>query len=267
MIKNGYGYSFDIKASLQQLIDKAGNPKDKVVQQYLALIRESARDAGSSNKATQFMLDGFSSVLGDLAVNIDNDVDASTESQQQTDIDNVVAAFHSGVPDFSATFTSAVEHERGQYLYPTSMSLTFSQHTTVERQAEKLLIQQSTSYEFSTTKIKGLPGTTKGDTQSGNFIYESIYKAGDTKRILDMTGETVDNIWEEKSATEKIIDLAVINFHRQEPITSTKNDHHILQLFDEASAKAELKDKDSNQDLTRIIKMLNESKNTIFLKL
>lgn len=252
--QNVHGYSVDIKIQLQNLA------KEKVLEsdlflQYIDLINKAADDSGSSNSSKRFMLDAFESMFAGFF--------AADGSEQELIVDKnkgekLIAAFDSGMPDFTARFRSPVLHNPGFYSQAASMALNLEQITRVEQNGDDTLIKQESRYELFNHHFENFPKEYL-DELGGSYSYTIEREQGSISRILSMTNERVNNIWIEQDASKEKHTSQFVNDQLVDQDSYSYDDQR-LQEFAELLQKY-----NSNKQPAAIEKLLQLSKGKLFL--
>lgn len=246
------GYSVDITTALQGLV--ANNHIDRnVFQQYIDLINKAGDDSDTPNASKRFMLDAFESMFSGLltAKNkpSENDPDRAELS---------IAAFDSGLPDFNATFRSPVYHNPNFYEQTASMVLTLEQRTTVEKNGENLLIEQSSNYDFSSSHFEGFP-VEHLNYLGGNYTYATEHVTGSVNRFLSMTNDAVNNLWVEQEMSKEVSKTRFENYRVVDEDSYSYSDHNIQQFAEL------LKKYNGNNQQSSVEELLKSSKDKLFL--
>lgn len=248
------GYSVDIKSQLQNLAkEKVLEPE--LFQQYLDLINKAADDSDAPNASKRFMLDVFESMFAGFF--------APASAEQELDVDedraeSAVAAFDSGMPDFTASFRSPVQHNPGFYAQAASMVLNLEQETRVEKNGDNLLIKQESRYELINHHFEDFPKEYL-DELRGSYTYTTEREQGSVSRILSMTNERVNNMWIEQDASKEKITNQFVNYQLVDQESYAYEDSR-LQEFSELLQKY-----NGNNQHAAVEELLQSSKKKLFL--
>lgn len=191
------GYSVDITSELDRLVN--GQSTDtQILQQYIDLIRRAGDESKAPSESQRFMLDAFSGFFSATELSSAGESEAHAAVGEKT-----LAAFDSGLPDFTASFRSPVAHNRSNYSQVSAMVLTLEQQTRAEKHQDNVLIKQESRYELINNRFEPLPGLERPDLANGNYQYVTQRTEATTSRILSMTGDRVNNLWVEQDASNK----------------------------------------------------------------
>ncbi len=246
------GYQVDITTQLSRLADQA-SLEAGLLQAYLDLIAHAADKSSAPNASTRFMLDAFSSLF-------DGYLTLATEKAGLTLTQANLAAFDSGMPDFSASFRSPVYHNPGFYSQIAAMSLTMEQQTRREQTGENQLVKQQTGYQLSYSKFANIPNQAL-DMLGGFYTYIQERESAETNRILSMTGDRVNNLWVEQEADRETTRLRFENYKLVDKEAYSYGDR---QLEEYAEL---LKKLNANNQHSAVHELLMASKGNIFLNL
>ncbi len=248
------GYSVDIKSQLQNLAkEKVLEPE--LFQQYLDLINQAADEGDAPNASKRFMLDAFESMFAGFFT--------PASAQQELDVEkdrvaSAVAAFDSGMPDFTASFRSPVLHNPGFYAQAASMVLNLEQDTRVEKNGDNLLIKQESRYELINHHFEDFPKEYL-DELGGSYTYTTEREQGSISRILSMTNERVNNIWIEQGASKEKQTSQFVNYQLVDQESYAYEDSR-LQEFSELLQKY-----NGNNQHAAVEELLQSSKKKLFL--
>lgn len=248
------GYSVNITSQLQSLAGTPNLERD-VLQQYLDLIAQAGDESAAPNASKRFMLDAFDSVFGSFL----KPVIAETETERDA-AQEAIAAFDSGMPDFTASFRSPVYHNPGYYSQVAAMNLTLEQQTLTEQNGDSLLIKQNTRYDFGYSKFEGVPNDSL-DMLGANYTYAQERKTAETSRILSMTGDRVNNVWVEQQVNKESERQQFENYKLVEREAYEYGDRR-LQEYAELMEKS-----NANNQRTAVNDLLVASKDKLFLSL
>lgn len=250
------GYSVDIKSQLKNLAE------DKVLetelfQQYIDLINKAADDSDTHNASKRFMLDAFESMFAGFF--------APASAAQELDVDedraeSAVAAFDSGMPDFTASFRSPVQHNPGFYAQAASMVLNLEQVTRVEQNGDDTLIKQESRYELINHHFEDFPKEYL-DKLGGSYSYTTEREQGSVSRILSMTNERVNNVWIEQEASKEKQTSQFVNYQLVDQESYAYEDRR-LQEFSELLEKY-----NGNNQYAAVEELLQSSKEELFLNI
>lgn len=191
------GYKVNITSQLSRLVN-GENSDTQVLQQYIDLIRRAGDESNTPSGSQRFMLDAFSSFFPVAGFS------SLGENEVQTAVgEKSLAAFDSGLPDFTASFRSPVMHNRSNYSQASAMVLTLEQQTRAEKHQDNILIKQESRYELINNRFAPLPGLERPDLVGGNYLYVTQKTTATTSRILSMTGDRVNNVWIEQDTSNK----------------------------------------------------------------
>jgi hypothetical protein len=264
--KDVKGYSLDITTQLQSL---AGTPnlEHNVLQQYLDLIAQAGDESKAPNVSKRFMMDAFNSIFGGfLQPVVETESVVETEPIVETEpaavdaAQKAIAAFDSGMPDFTANFRSPVYHNPGFYSQVAAMTLTLEQQTRQEQTGENLLIKQDTRYDLSYSKFEAIPNNSL-DMLGANYTYVSVHETAETSRMLSMTGDRVNNLWVEQQVNKETERQQFENFKLIEREAYEYGDRR-LQEYAELLEKLNLNNQHRGVD-----ELLIASKEKLFLSL
>jgi len=241
--KDSDGYSFDITANLQDLLGDANPSFNQSLENYLAIIRKTlnqhqpAQAEHSNTASMRFILDGLTSMLSHTG--------KQNEALAGSSTDKALAAFDTGLPDFTAVINAPL------YVYrdlqhslelPESMSLKLEQRT--ERQVQKdgtLLVKQVNSFERQSRQIEAIPGADKPDFIFGNFNYKTVHEKQETSRILSLGKNEINNLITEHTDSVETTLESYRNFKSQGIQKEEHQDYKINQLVDERAKYKQLK--------------------------
>lgn len=255
------GYSVDIKSQLQTLA-KEKVLESELFQQYLDLINKAADDSDTPNASKRFMLDAFESFFSGFFA-------PASAAEQTLDIDddselgraeNALAAFDSGLPDFTASFRSPVLHNPGFYSQIASMVLNLEQTTRVEQNGDNTLIKQESRYEFINHHFEDFPEEYL-DELGGNYTYTTEHEQGSVSRILSMTNERVNNVWIEQEASKEKQISQFVNYQLVDQDGYSYSDRRV-QEFAELLTKLQ-----NNKQWSAVDEVLQSTKETLFLNI
>lgn len=247
------GYQVDITTQLQGLTGEL-NLEREVLQQYLDLIAQAGDESKAPNESKRFMLDAFNSIFGGFLTPAADDAQTDVDVAQQS-----IAAFDSGMPDFTASFRSPVYHNPGYYSQVAAMSLTLEQQTRTEQAGDNLLIKQDTRYDFSYSKFEGVANDSL-DMLGANYTYVRERKTAETSRILSMTGERVNNLWVEQQVNKETERQQFENYKLVEREAYEYGDRR-LQEYAELMKKL-----NANNQRSAVHELLIASKEKLFLE-
>ncbi len=237
-------YEYEVSADL---IEQAGLilHENELYQQYRQTVIDTAQSykAGeflggvSNNKAVQFFLDGLDAIIWPPAnavrsVNRTNAVDhnsrrldiesrgdtkppqaASTDSQKSAKGNSIESDFLSGLPDFSAAFSTPMHTPNASSVSETSqMSLRMDQVTDIHvnpANGEKTL-EQRYRYESRVSQHFGIGGTSMAyanladaDEPGGQtYLYEVIKKSGMLARTMTVDRDNAIGAYSETKDSE-----------------------------------------------------------------
>ncbi len=247
------GYSVDITTHLQTLTQ--GNGTDaEMLQPYIELIRQATDDADVNNKSHRFIQDAFESMFAQF-------IDAPVTEAAEDNTEAALAAFDTGLPDFKASITSEVKHNRNFYSQAAVLSLTLEQQTQFETVGDSLLIKQESRYELINNRFEPLVGLMeRADLENGDYRYVTEHLEGSTSRILSMTGDKVNNLLVEKTSSR---DKEISEFRNYKFVDKQKENtaDRKLQQFTDA-----LELLNANKQYLAINEMLDVSKADLFLE-
>lgn len=247
------GYSVNITSQLQSLAGIPNLERD-VLQQYLDLIAQASDESAAPNASKRFMLDAFNSVFGSFLKPVIAEGDTESDAAQEA-----IAAFDSGMPDFTASFRSPVYHNPGYYSQVAAMSLTLEQQTRTEQNGDNLLIKQNTRYDFSYSKFEHTPNDSL-DMLGANYTYVHERKTADNSRILSMTGDRVNNLWMEQEVNKETERQQFENYKLVEREAYEYGDRR-LQEYAELMKKL-----NANNQRSAVHELLIASKEKLFLE-
>ncbi len=200
------------------------------------------------------MLDAFNSVFGSFLKPVIAEGDTESDAAQEA-----IAAFDSGMPDFTASFRSPVYHNPGYYSQVAAMSLTLEQQTRTEQNGDNLLIKQNTRYDFSYSKFEHTPNDSL-DMLGANYTYVHERKTADNSRILSMTGDRVNNLWMEQEVNKETERQQFENYKLVEREAYEYGDRR-LQEYAELMKKL-----NANNQRSAVHELLIASKEKLFLE-
>jgi hypothetical protein len=247
------GYSVNITSQLQSLAGIPNLERD-VLEQYLDLIAQASDESAAPNASKRFMLDAFNSVFGSFLNPVIAETDTESDAAQEA-----IAAFDSGMPDFTASFRSPVYHNPGYYSQVAAMSLTLEQQTRTEQNGDNLLIKQNTRYDFSYSKFEHTPNDSL-DMLGANYTYVHERKTADNSRILSMTGDRVNNLWMEQEVNKETERQQFENYKLVEREAYEYGDRR-LQEYAELMKKL-----NANNQRSAVHELLIASKEKLFLE-
>lgn len=245
------GYSVDITTSLNTLVEGSTADSSRL-EPYLELIRQAADDASVDNKSRRFMLDAFESMFAQF-INIPQMLESENAN------DATLAAFDSGLPDFTASIRSTVVHNREFYSQTALLKLTLEQETRVETHADATLIKQESSYELINNRFEGIVDLENPEVTNPNYRYITEHREGNVSRILSMTNDKVNNLLVEQNVKATIETSEFRNYKLVDKESDEYADHK-LQQYSELLATL-----NENKQYTAIHELLEESKNNSFL--
>ncbi len=245
------GYSVDITTNLKTLV--ASSTADaRMLEPYLQLIRQATDDADTNNKSRRFMLDAFESMFGQFITRIPTQA-------EETATDATLAAFDSGLPDFTATIRSKVIHNREFYNQTSALVLTLTQETRVETNADARLIKQESRYELTNNRFEGVVDVENPEVTNPHYRYITEHREGNVSRILSMADDKVNNLLVEQNVTSTKETSEFENYKLVDKRTDEYTDHQLQQF---SNLLATLND---NKQYTAISELLKDSKNNVFL--
>ena len=234
------GYSVDITTNLQGLLGAAKAAPNNSINAYLKIIRDTLNEHQpltqdhSNTFSTQFILDSFISMV---TPNV-----AATTLADVAVTEKALAAFDTGLPDFTATINAPLMRKRSNYIFPESMSLKLSQQTEVEKRTDGgVLVKQVNSFERRSNEIEAIVGAEKGDLETGNFTYKTINEKQQTSRILDLNEKDINNMTIEHTSSTNNTEKTYINFHLQDTKKDQHSERKVAQLLDEIEKHKNLK--------------------------
>lgn len=245
------GYSVDITTNLNALMESS-TADVRMLEPYLKLIREATDDADTNNKSRRFMLDAFESMFAQF-------INRPAPPEAETATDATLAAFDSGLPDFTATIRSKVIHNREFYSQTSALVLNLTQETRIETNADTRLIKQESRYELSNNWFEGILDLESPGVTNPNYRYITEHREGNVSRILSMSDDKVNNLLVEQnvSGTKEVSEF--INYKLVDKTTDELTDHKLQQF---SNLLATLND---NKQYTAINELLKDSKNDVFL--
>lgn len=249
-----HGYSVDIKSQLQNLA-KEKVLETELFQQYLDLINRAADDGDAPNASKRFMLDAFESMFAGFFTPASAEQELDVEEDRA---ERAVAAFDSGMPDFTANFRSPVLHNPGFYAQAASMVLNLQQVTRVEQNGDDTFIKQESSYELINHHFEDFPKEYLEEL-SGSYFYTTEREQGSVSRILSMTNDRVNNIWIEQDASKEKQTSQFVNYQLVDQESYAYEDRR-LQEFSELLQKY-----NSNNQHSAVEELLQLSKEKLFL--
>ncbi len=191
------GYQFDITAHVNGILQTDRATAQQTIEQYLDLIRRASDARGTESASVRFMLDGLRSVL------LLDELKTSTSSLAEK---SLLDEFHTGLPDFTASFRAATTYNPENRTQVSAMNLTMGQTTRTETDGARFLLQQESFYELHSSYFKPLPWLEAADFANGNYVYVNEHESGKTTRTLDMSAGDVDSLWVEREKTHDILE-------------------------------------------------------------
>ncbi|HTF95126.1 MAG TPA: hypothetical protein VL995_03255 [Cellvibrio sp.] len=250
------GYSVDITTSLNTLTE--GSTADaSMLLPYLELLREATDDAKVVNKSRRFMLDAFESMFGEFinATPIaSSDITSPKEAAQTT-----LAAFDTGLPDFTASIRSRVIHNREFYSQTSVLMLNMSQETRIEQSADDVLIKQESRYELTNNRFEGIFDLENPDISNPIYKYITEHREGNLSRVLSMTAEKVNNLLIEQNVSQEKEVRSYRNYKLVDVETDSYSDRK-LQQYSDLLLKL-----NNNKQFLAIDELLAASRPTAFL--
>lgn len=248
--KDIFGYEFDIKTHLNGLLTEGQAAAYQSLEKYIELIRKAGDDQDAPSSSVRFMLDGLRSMLIDKTKN-----PTAPEAMPSQLLQN----FATGLPDFTATFTSAVKHNPSHYKHVSSMNLSMGQATRIETQNSRTLIQQKSFYELNRSHWEAPPGLDRADLDHGNYNYVNEFIRESISRTMDINQSRATDIFIETDLKWQRKEQAFIDFEGQEIHKSEDSRHHLVNLIDELSPHANEKTNQHN-----LLQLLNQSRADFF---
>jgi len=238
--KDGDDYRIDITTQLNDAFNITNSAFNQSLNIYMDIIRNSldkhqALSAEHSNwQSKQFILDSFSSMLGANK--------SSLEAQHASTTEKALTAFSTGLPDFNAKINAPVFQDNRNPMLSEALSLRLQQSTEQELQSDgRLLTTQVNSWQQSSSRIAGLPGSDRGDLETGNYVYKTIQEEHRTTRILDSLDGKINNMITEQTHDINNTEKTYFGFHLKENNTDQRNDRQVKQLTDEITKHKHLK--------------------------
>lgn len=226
--KDTAGYEFDISAHVNDVLQPDRARAQQTIEQYLDLIRQAGDARGTDSASVRFMLDGLRSLL------LDERQIATASSGDKTLPDEL----HTGLPDFTASFRSAVTYNPENRTQASAMSLTMGQVTRTETNGAQQLVQQESYYELHNSYFRSLPWLEQADFAGGNYVYVNEHHSGTTRRTLEMSaGEAVD-VLVERETEHRILEQSFREFSEIDRREENQKDRQLNSLMEQISAAA-----------------------------
>ncbi len=222
--KDAQGYEFDINAHIKSLLATDKLSAHQTLEQYLMLIREAGNTRGAASASVRFMVDGLRSVLA-----LD-DMDLTAKEPS-----SMPSAFLTGLPDFTASFRSAITFNPENRTQVSAMELTMGQDTRVETEGPRLLIQQQSYYDLHSSYFRHPHWLEAADFTGGNYVYAQEHRSGKTTRTLDMTNNQVNHALIEREQSRHVKEAVYQNFQQIDGRNHTFEDRQIHDLVDQLS--------------------------------
>lgn len=237
------GYKVEISSGLDSLSKGQAN-STHALQQYIDLIRQATDESDAPSESQRFMLDAFSSFFSALDSGLANDLTTAADSSGAAAAEKNIAAFDSGLPDFTAKFSSPVFHNPNFYSQASAMVLNLAQVTSMETEQDNVLIKQESRYSLTNNRFAALPGLEFADTDGGNYRYITQRTEATTSRILSMVGDEVNGLWLEQDVVDKK-NVSVFENYRLTDESASNYDNRNVQNFIELLENYSLNKKSS----------------------
>ncbi len=245
------GYSVDITTNLNTLVESS-TAEARILEPYLELIRQATDDANTDNKSRRFMLDAFESMFEQF---ITAPQSLSSESATET----TLAAFDSGLPDFTASIRSKVIHNREFYSQASSLVLTLSQETRIESSADASLVKQESRYELTNNRFEGIFDLENPDIPNPHYRYITEHREGNVSRMLSMKDDKVNNLLVEQNVSSK---KEVSEFRNYKLVDKESDEYTDRKLQQFAEVLSTL---NKNKQFSAVNELLDDSKNNFFI--
>ena len=244
-----FGYKFDISAHLSGLLNQPPTAHQSL-EQYLTLIRKAGEDQDAESSSVRFMVDGLRSMLK-----------SNTREPSEADMPyaRVLENYATGLPDFTATFSSTRAHNPAHYAHISSMNLNMGQTTHIETVNNRVLIQQESFYELNRNHWEALPGLTHADIERGNYVYVSEHIRESTSRTLDINAGRIADIFIESELQWRRKEQAFIDFKAQQIYQDENSDSQLINLMDHFNPHV---DEAANQ--RNLLQLLDKSRANFF---
>ena len=220
------GYQFDITAHVNGILQTDRATAQQTIEQYLDLIRRAGDARGTESASVRFMLDGLRSVL------LLDELKTSTSSPAEK---SLLDEFHTGLPDFTASFRAATTYNPENRTQVSAMNLTMGQTTRTETDGARFLLQQESFYELHSSYFKPLPWLEAADFANGNYVYVNEHESGKTTRTLDMGAGDVDSLLIEREKTHDILERFYQNFAEIDRYEDHQKERTLENLVDRLS--------------------------------
>ena len=244
-----FGYKFDISAHLSGLLNQPPTAHQSL-EQYLTLIRKAGDDQDAESSSVRFMVDGLRSML-------------MTKVREPSEADipyaRVLENYATGLPDFTATFSSTRAHNPAHYAHISSMNLNMGQTTHLETVNNRVLIQQESFYELNRNHWEALPGLTHADIERGNYVYVNEHIRESTSRTLDINAGRIADIFIESELQWRRKEQAFIDFKAQQIYQDEDSDSKLINLMDHFNPHV---DEATNQ--RNLLQLLDKSRANFF---
>lgn len=221
------GYQFDITAHVNGALQLDRATAHQTIEQYLDLIRQAGGARGAESASVRFMLDGLRSVL------LLDDWQAPALSPSSKTLPDEL---HTGLPDFTASFRSAVTYNPENRTQVSAMNLSMGQTTRTEKDEGRWLIQQESFYELHNSYFKSLPWLEAADFSGGNYVYVNEHESATTKRTLDMKAGEVVDVLVEREKTDSILETFFRHFNEIDRREDKHQDRQVESLLEKMSA-------------------------------
>ncbi|WP_039916390.1 hypothetical protein [Cellvibrio mixtus] len=245
------GYSVDITTNLGTLVETS-TAEASILEPYLELIRQATDDARTDNRSRRFMLDAFESMFEQfITVQPSKTSDSATET--------TLAAFDSGLPDFTVSIRSKVVHNREFYSQASSLVLTFSQETRIESDADATLVKQESRYELTNNRFEGIFDLENPNITNPNYRYITEHREGNVSRMLSMKDDKVNNLLVEQNVSSEKEVSKFSNYKLVDKDTDEYADRKLQQFAEVLSTL------NKNKQFSAVNELLDDSKDNFFI--